>query len=188
VSRGALFVPVAQEAHVRLARVMGISGPVQTSPVNRRFRGKKTDTYFGGQDETMLTLSGVGSAMIDVQDIHLTTLILEQEGLYARETSVLAFSGGIVWENGRLPNPNGEDLDIVHLSGKGQVSLMGPQPHGVIRVSKTTPAWVRLDNLVAWNGQMVPAQKDLEGLPGNVQSPGMVRFEGEGLVIIAVED
>ena len=183
--QGLLLFPVVEVAYARTDLLAGFTGSFELEVVHRRYRGKRTDSLFGGTDAALVALSGRGMAVLHVtpSDLSITSLSLANDELYLLESSVVAFSAGLVWENGRLPSDSDKDLDIVHLRGSGRVLLGTKRPAFVLQVRSEQPVTVQASRLVGWTGQLVPYRGPLPGLPDNARRIPIVRFEGNGLVL-----
>jgi uncharacterized protein (AIM24 family) len=182
-SDGALVFPVPDVGYVRTDLVAALSGTFEIEPVNRRYRGKRTDSLFGGTESPIVALLGKGTAFLAPEELALRHLVLKNEEIYLVEGSLLAFTQGLVWENGRLPSESDRDLDIVHLRGSGRIVLGTAAPLLVLPVRADHPATVHATRLVGWNGQLVPYRAPLPGLPDAAKRVPVVRFEGTGVVL-----
>jgi uncharacterized protein (AIM24 family)/outer membrane protein assembly factor BamD (BamD/ComL family) len=184
-AEGGVFVwPVRDVAYVRADRMVGLGGAFEVEPVNRRYRGRRTDSFFGGTEHPLFAALGDGTAWLSAGDDDVTVLALGEEEAYLLEERILAFSGGLVWENGRLPEEGSRDLDIVHLRGKGSVALLASGSLFALEVDKERPVTVAADRLVGWSGPLVPSRAAFPGLPESVERPSIVRFDGTGRVLL----
>ena len=180
---GHLVLPIADVGYVRTDLLAGLSGAFEVEVVNRRYRGKRTDSLFGGADAAVVALMGNGFALLALGEQVPTALVLANEEIYLVESGVVGFSAGLVWENGRLPSEADKDLDIVHLRGSGRVVLGTRKPVVALHVKPDAPALVHASRLVGWSGQLVPYRAPLPGLPESARRVPIVRFEGTGLVL-----
>ena len=180
---GHLILPIADVGYVRTDLLAGLSGAFEVEVVNRRYRGKRTDSLFGGADAAVVALMGNGFALLALDEQVPTALLLTSEEIYLVESGVVGFSAGLVWENGRLPSEADKDLDIVHLRGSGRVVLGTRKPVVMLPVRPDAPALVHAGRLVGWSGQLVPYRAPLPGLPESARRVPIVRFEGTGLVL-----
>ncbi|MCP4499727.1 MAG: tetratricopeptide repeat protein [Deltaproteobacteria bacterium] len=182
-ANGAVVLPVDEVLYVRSDLLASLSGQFEIEPCNRRYRGRRTDTLFGGENAPMIALMGNGMCILDPGELEMTVLDLDNEELYLLEDSLISFSSGLVWENGRLPADEGNDLDIVHLRGDGNVVFGTRYPLRAYLVSEGNPLTLRTERLIGWKGQVVPYRGKLVGLPDSAHRPSIVRFEGDGLVV-----
>lgn len=180
---GLLVFPIREAAYLRTDLLVGLRGSFEVEPVYRRYRGRRTDSFFGGSKTPLAAALGDGRAWLDAGDAEVTVLALDNEELYLVEGTLLAFSAGLVWENGRLPEPGGKDLDIVHLRGTGRVVLQTKRRLRAIE-SGDRPVTVAAPRLVGWAGAVVPSRGSFPGLPESVDRPSIVRFEGNGRVLV----
>ena len=180
---GQLVMPIHEVGYVRTDLLASLSGAFDIEVVNRRYRGKRTDSLFGGADAAVVALMGKGFAVISLGELLPTSLTLSSEEVYLVETGVVGFSAGLVWENGRLPSEADRDLDIVHLRGSGRVVLGSKKPILALTVRVDAPVMVHATRLVGWTGQLVPYRTALPGLPEPARRVPIVRFEGTGTVL-----
>ena len=180
---GQLVMPIHEVGYVRTDLLASLSGAFEIEVVNRRYRGKRTDSLFGGADAAVVALMGKGFAVISLGELVPTSLTLNSEEVYLVETGVVGFSAGLVWENGRLPSEADRDLDIVHLRGSGRVILGSKKPILALPVKADAPVVVHATRLVGWTGQLVPYRAALPGLPEPARRVPIVRFEGTGTVL-----
>jgi hypothetical protein len=180
---GLLTFPVVDNGYVRSDLLTGLSGVLEVEVVHRRYRGKRTDSLFGGVDAAVVSLAGQGFALLSLGDLLATSLQVAAEELYLVESAVVGFSKGLVWENGRLPSEADRDLDIVHLRGTGNVVLGTRRPIVAFSVHKDAPCVVHAARLVGWSGQLLPFRAPLPGLPEAARRVPVVRFEGSGIVL-----
>ena len=91
-----------------------------------------------------------------------------------------------MFENGRVPSEVAPDLDLVHLSGVGQVLLAMPGPLRSTEVRHDAPVTVPLQHWVGWQGQLSPRVVALgwEG-PEGTPAPA-VELSGEGVALLCV--
>lgn len=176
-------VPVETASYVRSDLTVAVSGDLTHDAVYRRYRGKRTDSLFGGAEATLVGLSGQGVALLSADKLELQWLTLRGEELYLVEPALLAFTHGLVWENGRLPSDADRDLDIVHLRGSGRLLLGTRTRLASVAVSPDAPVSVHATRLVGWTGQLVPQRSPLPGLAETARRVPVVRFEGSGLVL-----
>lgn len=179
-----LSLPFKDVLYLRTDLMVALTGELEVEPVNRRYRGRRTDSFFGGPKAALSAAMGRGTALLDVKGREITTLRLDGEDVYLLEGAIVAFTDGIVWENGRLPGENGDDLDIVHLRGDGRIVLTSERPIHGVTIDSERPTTVRADRLVGWQGQVVPFRGPYPGLPEAVHRPAIIRFEGTGTVLV----
>jgi hypothetical protein len=181
---GHFLFPVEETAYLRTDLLISLVGSFEVEPVNRRYRGRRTDSLFGGTDNPLVAALGRGVAWLDPGESEATVVALDSDELYLIEPVLLGFSAGLVWENGRLPDPDGSDLDIVHLRGSGSVAVLTERPLVGVEVTDARPVTVQAQRLVGWSGQLVPARGPFPGLPEEAKRPSIVRFEGSGRLLL----
>jgi len=179
---GQLKLDVEELLYLRSDALVALNGEFEVEPIHRRYRGRRTESLFGGPTP-LLAVLGRGRAVLEHGDKHLTYLTLSNEDVYLLESALLAFSDGLVWENGRLPAPDSEDLDVVHLRGSGRVVLFGEGPVRALRVGPKQPLTLVTRHLLGWTGSLVPYRGRFPGMPEDSEPIPTVRFEGEGTVI-----
>jgi uncharacterized protein (AIM24 family) len=184
LENGLLAIPFKDVLYLRTDLMVALTGELEVEPVNRRYRGRRTDTFFGGPKAALSAAMGTGTALVNVDDRVVSVIRLESEDVYLLEGAILAFSDGIVWENGRLPGEKGDDLDIVHLRGEGQIYLLSTRPVVGLTIRSDVPATLRATSLVGWQGQVVPFRGPYPGLPETLERPAIIRFEGTGTVLV----
>lgn len=178
-----LLWPVREVGYLRSGSLLGLRGTFELEPVPRRYRGKRTDSPFGGNEGAFVVALGDGVAWLDAASRGARVLDLDADELYLLERAVLAFSGGLVWDNGRLPEEGHSDLDIVHLSGTGRVALREAQRLRAIAV-QGTPCVVDTARLVGWTGALTPTRTSLPSLLVHSPRRSLVRLEGDGMVLL----
>jgi len=184
LENGLLSIRFSDVLYLRTDVMVALAGELEVEPVNRRYRGRRTDSFFGGPKTPLSAAIGHGTALVDVDGKVVTVIRLDGEDVYLLESAILAFSDGVVWENGRLPGENGDDLDIVHLRGDGRVYLQSARPVVGLPLRGDLPATIRASALVGWQGQVVPFRGPFPGLPETVERPAIIRFEGTGTVLV----
>lgn len=180
---GDLFrFPVRGKAFVRSDLVVSLSGDLKSEVVYRRYQGESTDGYFGGETQGMWEIQGLGLAYLDVSQVELTQLYLTKENLYLLESALVAFGVGFRFENGRLPDEDGDDLDLVQIEGSGFVALGTSTPLFVLPVKDRQPVHVRADRLVGFTGELLPSRLSTSA-PLQPVSHSSLQFEGNGFVL-----
>jgi uncharacterized protein (AIM24 family) len=156
VERGLLTVQVEREVLVRAGGLLAVRGAVRLQPEMKRFRGQPTDKPFGQGRQRMLRASGSGVLVHELGARRLARVDLQGEPAYFREDAVLAFEGGIVFENGRVASRLGTDLELVHLRGPGTVLLATAAEVVAVAVAPDAPLRLPAGALVGWIGALTP--------------------------------
>jgi uncharacterized protein (AIM24 family) len=186
VTPEAVRVEVRGEVLVRTAGLLGWTGVIEARAEFKRFRGRMTDKPFGWGPVRMHRLVGTGTAWLGVMGRTFLAIDLGDESVYLREDWVFGFEEPVMFENGRVPSEVAPDLDLVHLSGVGQVLLALPGPLRSTEVRHDAPVTVPLQHWVGWQGQLSPRVVALgwEG-PEGTPAPA-VELSGEGVALLCV--
>jgi Tetratricopeptide repeat len=186
VTSEAVRVEVRGEVLVRTAGLLGWTGVIEARAEFKRFRGRVTDKPFGWGAARMHRLVGTGTAWLGVMGRTFLAVDLGDESVYLREDWVFGFEEPVMFENGRVPSEVAPDLDLVHLSGVGQVLLALPGPLRSTEVRHDVPVTVPLQHWVGWQGQLSPRVVALgwEG-PEGTPAPA-VELSGEGVALLCV--
>jgi uncharacterized protein (AIM24 family) len=186
VTPEAVRVEVRGEVLVRTAGLLGWTGVIEAKAEFKRFRGRVTDKPFGWGPARMHRLVGTGTAWLGVMGRTFLAVDLGDESVYLREDWVFGFEEPVMFENGRVPSEVAPDLDLVHLSGVGQVLLALPGPLRSTEVRHDAPVTVPLQHWVGWQGQLSPRVVALgwEG-PEGTPAPA-VELSGEGVALLCV--
>jgi uncharacterized protein (AIM24 family) len=186
VTPEAVRVEVRGEVLVRTAGLLGWTGLIEARAEFKRFRGRVTDKPFGWGPARMHRLVGTGTAWLGVMGRTFLAVDLGDESVYLREDWVFGFEEPVMFENGRVPSEVAPDLDLVHLSGVGQVLLALPGPLRSTEVRHDAPVTVPLQHWVGWQGQLSPRVVALgwEG-PEGTPAPA-VELSGEGVALLCV--
>ena len=186
VTPEAVRVEVRGEVLVRTAGLLGWTGVIEARAEFKRFRGRVTDKPFGWGSARMHRLLGTGTAWLGVMGRTFLAVDLGDESVYLREDWVFGFEEPVMFENGRVPSEVAPDLDLVHLSGVGQVLLALPGPLRSTEVRHDAPVTVPLQHWVGWQGQLSPRVVALgwEG-PEGTPAPA-VELSGEGVALLCV--
>lgn len=180
----AVALSVTDVGYLRSDRLVSLSGNFEIEPLHRRYRGRRTDSLFGGTQSPLISILGEGEVWLDAREGHVQLLRLDNEELYLTESVVLGFTSGLVWENGRLPDEQGADLDVVHLRGTGTLALLTRRPCYALEVTAAAPVTVHAERLVGWSHGVAPARGVLPGLPTTSPRLSIVRFDGGGSIIL----
>jgi hypothetical protein len=167
------------QAYVREESLLAAVGAVAVEPARRRQRGQETPSPLAGPAGTFLACRGQGELWLTAAAPAgaLDTLDLEEDVLFVRESSVLAFSGELVWESGAIPR---SQVRLLHLSGSGRLVVdWSGRDVVALRLSEGVPLTVPAGRLCAWIGHVVVGLAGA-GLPGP-----MVACQGEGVLLIA---
>jgi len=190
-TNGFAIGPTEIMVHVRggmLTRLDGLVaswGSVTMKPELKRFRGKATDKPFGEGNRRMLRATGEGRYVISRDGRVFTALELDDEPAYFREDVLFAFEESILFENGRVPAKNGNDLHLVHLRGRGKLLLVTQGTPQGVDVHKGEPLRIPMDQLVGWHGPLI--QPRLVSIVEEAPELGVaLELAGEGRALVDV--
>ncbi len=178
--RGALFT--------RIDGLYAARGSLELAPAMKQFRGRPTDTPFGGWGLRMYRVTGGGTLFITAGGRCFTALDLGADAGYFREETVFAFEETVVFENGRVPAKSAPDLNLVHLRGHGRFLLVTQGEPAALEVTTQEPLRVPLGALVGWIGGLTPrlvlvpepARADVAARGGSA----LVELSGEGRALV----
>ncbi|RKH68627.1 AIM24 family protein, partial [Corallococcus aberystwythensis] len=188
-TQGAWGVALAVNGELltRLVGLVAVRGQVTFEPEMKRFRGRATDKPFGEGDQAMVRARGQGTLHLEpVSGRQLVAVALDDESVYLRDACVFAFEEPVVFENGRVPSEQAQDLDLVHLRGQGRVLLSLTGPLRSVPVAMDGPVTVPLTHLVGWVGNLTPRVVPLAAFAGGETLRGAVELGGEGFALIAL--
>lgn len=187
--RGLLTVAVRGDVLARQEGLLAVRGAVKLVPERKRFRGRATDRPFGEGARRMLRASGQGTLLYRVGSAHLTPVDLEGESAYVLDDVVFAFEEPVSFENGRVASRFGQDLNLVHLSGRGCVLFATRGEIAAVEAAHDAPLRVPLASLVGFTGTLTPRivpLADVAGAPpeGSPAEPLAVELGGDGRVLL----
>jgi tetratricopeptide (TPR) repeat protein len=163
------------QAYVQAATLLAAVGEVAVDPARRRQRGQQTAAPLAGDGSPFLFCRGRGELWLTGN--RLDVLTLEEDVLFVRQGSVLAFSGDLVWDAGAIPRSN---VRLLHLHGSGRVVVdWSGRDLVAVRLSEGQPLTAALDRLCGWIGNVVVHLTD----PPGAEAP-LVACEGEGVLLI----
>jgi uncharacterized protein (AIM24 family)/cytochrome c-type biogenesis protein CcmH/NrfG len=181
--------PGVVEAHVQARALLAAVGTIAVEPARRRQRGQVTAAPLASDGAVFLACRGRGELWLTPVSpvLRLDALTLEEDVLFVRESSVLAFSGQLVWESGAIPRSG---VRMLHLHGSGAVVVdwLG-RDVVAIRLAEGQPLTVPLHRVCGWMGRLVLHLQQAGRLPdaggGHPSDPALVGCEGEGVLLIA---
>jgi hypothetical protein len=167
------------QAYVQASTLLAVVGNVAVEPARRRQRGQLTAAPLAGDDATFLSCRGRGELWLTgAVGVNLDVLTLEEDVLFVRQSSVLAFSGDLVWESGAIPR---SDVRLLHLHGSGRVVVdWSRRDLLALRLSEGQPLTVALARLCGWIGNVVVHLTH----PAGDGDAALVACEGEGVLLI----
>ncbi|HEY0705459.1 MAG TPA: hypothetical protein VGG33_01610, partial [Polyangia bacterium] len=210
IGAGVHRLPVEADSatHVAPNALVALMGDVVAAPAARRRPGRMAEAAHeetpppelaseGPPPPRFLRCQGQGEIWIGppTRDRPVLALRLEDEALFVREARVLAFSGALGWDAGRLPAEPGDGnggaaprgAALLHLHGRGQVLVdWGPDDVIALRVSSAAPAQVPEARLLGWLGQAVlRVDADAASAGKSLGQHRLITCEGEGVLLIA---
>ncbi len=181
-----ISVVVKDEMITRLSGLLAMSGSIELTPEHKRFRGRATDKGFGEGEEQMMRAKGSGVLVIESKHKLFSKSDLNDESAYFREDVVFAFEEPVMYENGNVPSDVAQDLQLIHLRGKGQVLLCLDGPLRSLDVKLGAPVTVPLGHLVGWYGNLSPRVIALVSDGKGKALKAGVELSGEGFALLAV--
>jgi Flp pilus assembly protein TadD/uncharacterized protein (AIM24 family) len=166
------------QAYVQAASLLAAVGTVAVEPARRRQRGQETAAPLAGPGgaDAFLACRGQGELWLTPTRPAgtLDAITLEEDVLFVQESSVLAFSGALVWESGAIPR---SPLRLLHLHGSGRIVVdWSGRNVAALRMSEGQRLTVPAARLCGWIGHVVVHL--VAQLP-------LVACEGEGVLLIA---
>ncbi|RMG14807.1 MAG: tetratricopeptide repeat protein [Deltaproteobacteria bacterium] len=182
-----VVVNVGSEVLMRTAGLLAAEGALTFTPEVKRFRGRATDKPYGEGAGRMLRVRGPGRVLLARGEWVWRPLRLDGADGYFMERSVTAFDESLTYENGRVPSPVCEDLNLVHLRGNGSVLLQLPGPLLALDLGPGGPVRVPPARLVGWHGAITPRIVSLADEGGDAGGPLVaVELVGEGVVLLCL--
>ncbi len=184
-----LSVAVSGEMLTRLDGLFAIRGSLTLKPEVKRFRGQPTDKPFGEGPARVHRAIGEGTLLFrGIGAVH-TVVDLAGEAGYFREETVFALEEPVVFENGRVPSKYSQDLNLVHLRGRGRFLLRTAAEPVALEVGRSASLRVPVEALVGWTGAITPRIVMLGSEPEGDESkaadgPAVVELTGEGRVLV----
>lgn len=143
--------------HARLEGWVAIQGKVRPEPLRKMYKGKLVSETFGDGTLVMQKLFGEGKVVLDALGRTFKSLSLSDETAFFKERAVAAFAGSVIYENGRMAGSHeGELLDLVGLSGPGQVLVEVDGELSSLEVKPQAAVTVALRQLIGWLGDLRP--------------------------------
>jgi tetratricopeptide (TPR) repeat protein len=173
-------------AYSRLGGLIAAEGKHEFSPAKKRYKGKAADQSLGGNVDPIMKISGEGTLLLSSGDkrIHIMPLAAG-EGFYVRESSVFSFQSTISWENGTIQVAPGHTIELLQLSGTGDVALTSRKAPVIKEISPGSPLKVKLSSVVGWWGRISPKTIAMTPEKGDRQGElFFIEFSGKGKAII----
>lgn len=164
-------------------------GGVTLRPARKRFHGAPMETPFAAGRAWVAEVAGAGRVLLSKPGLRFRILEVDGAPLYALEHRMMALTGELEWENGRVwvPGGPGPALSLVRLKGVGAVALAARGPLHRIDAGDRGSIEVDVRSLVAWTGSLVPEVKILAPPAGPARSGRLfVELRGEGSAYLEV--
>ncbi len=166
---------------MRLAGLLAVRGAVEAEPEVMRFRGRPTEKPFGVGAGRFHRVRGDGTLLFAAGERRFTALVVG-EAAFVREEALFALEDDLAFENGRVPSNGAEELNLVHLRGRGAVLLATAAAPRTLEVHPEAALRLPLEALVGWIGAVTPRLVTLvEGGPAELLG---VELSGEGRVLV----
>jgi uncharacterized protein (AIM24 family) len=170
----------------RVGGLIAAEGKHEFSPTKRRYKGKFTDHQLGGSIDPIMKIAGEGTLLLSAAEKRIVIVSLApKENLYVKEEALFSFQSTISWENGTINIGSEEQIELVHLSGEGNVALVSKKTPAMHEIPEGRPLTITEDALVGWQGKLTPkiiAKRD-EG-KGKKSEIYFIEFIGKGKIII----
>ncbi len=170
----------------RVGGLIAAEGKHEFSPSRRRYKGKFTDHQLGGSIDPVMKVTGEGTLLLSAADKRIVIVsISPKENLYVKEEALFSFQSTISWENGKINIGSLDQIELVQLSGEGNVALVSRKVPVIHEISEGHPLTIKQDTLVGWQGRLTPkiiAERHDEG--GKKEEIYFIEFVGKGKIIV----
>jgi tetratricopeptide (TPR) repeat protein/uncharacterized protein (AIM24 family) len=149
-------------------------GDLSMQEASRRRKGADAGPFVV-DGQPMMEMAGRGMMLLHPGPhgrFHLVKL--HRAGIYLREQDLVALSGQVSWENGRIPETGLDGPAIVNLWGSGYVAFRGQSQLWRLQAGPARPPTLPFDCLAAWSSGVVPQVVDRLG------DRLLISFNGEG--------
>ena len=178
---GALLVRVTERVFCRLAGVYATGGQLDFEAAHRRSRGASTEERFDHGGDPMSIVTGQGYLVAFPERGRFTAVYLDDDILYLREETVVAFLPTLRWENGNIPGLRGK-LPVVQFRGDGAVAFRTTKVVTPIKLPAGGTMFVETGALVGWIGRVIP--RAVMPPAGGPMAEVCVECTGEGVVLV----
>jgi uncharacterized protein (AIM24 family) len=170
----------------RVGGLIAAEGKHEYSPANRRYKGKFIDHQLGGNVDPIMKVAGEGTLLLSAGEKRIIIVsLLPKENLYVREEALFTFQSTIYWENGKINIGMDEQIELVQLSGEGNVALVSIKTPTIHKLSEGNQLKIEKGSLVGWQGRLSPKivveKYDDEGEKGEGH---FIEFIGKGNIIV----
>lgn len=176
-AEGELLIQSTAPVFGRLQGLRAVRGSLETSDVQRCFRGRESDEALGGEEPIVRWAGPIAAVVRPPEGLRFHAVRVSGSQLYVREELVQGFDDGVVFESGRLPLA-GEPVVLLSFSGDGVVVLRLPRTPAGIEVAADQEVRVDPDALVGWIGRLFPREVE----DGPVSVP--LALNGQGILLV----
>jgi tetratricopeptide (TPR) repeat protein/uncharacterized protein (AIM24 family) len=170
----------------RVGGLIAAEGKHEYSPARRRYKGKQADHQLGGSVDPIMKVSGEGTLLLSSGEKRIVIVPLPLgENLYVKEEALFSFQSTVSWENGTINIGPKDHIELVQLSGEGNVALVSAKTPTIREVAVGKPLKVEGEALVGWQGRLSP-KVIMEGHDEKVNQGKdyFIEFVGKGKVIV----
>jgi len=170
----------------RVGGLIAAEGKHKFSPAKRRYKGKFTDHQLGGTIDPIMKVSGEGTLLLSAGEKRIVIVsVSPKENLYVKEEALFSFQSTISWENGTINVGPEERIELVQLSGEGNVALVSAKTPTIHEVSESKPLKIEKTTLVGWQGRLSPKVVVENYDEKSVTKKGYyIEFIGKGKIIV----
>ena len=188
---------VADRVYSRTEDVVVASGELAFEPATRRVRGASTSELFGdrgtrssGGEATggvseggkyIFIVTGQGYLVASPGSGCFTTVVLDDDILYLRESLIYAFESRLRWESGHVPGSD-QKIHVVQFRGQGCVALRSRRALLSVKLAQGRVIYVERRVLAGWIGRVIP--RVVAPAAGGTSSTPFVECSGEGVVLV----
>jgi uncharacterized protein (AIM24 family) len=170
----------------RVGGLIAAEGKHEFSPARRRRKGKFTDQQLGGSADPVMKIAGEGILLLSAGEKRIMIVsVLAKENLYVKENALFSFQSTVSWENGTINIGPEKKIELVQLSGEGNVGLISRKTPSIQEVQGGDPFRLPADALVGWQGKLTPkiiAEQYTE--LGREGENYFIEFIGKGRIIV----
>ena len=176
---GGLGLLVDGELLARTDKIWALAGTAEFSPEFRRVRGKANGDAFGEGASQMQRVRGCAVLYVEEGKQAGHAVALQNEGLYLRESALLAFDADLAFEHGRLVAGPGTQFDMVRLAGQGTLLFGVEGSLHALAVTTAAPLTVPASRVIGWWGDLSPRVRALGAQLA-------IELSGQGTALLAV--
>jgi len=171
--------------HAKVNNMLSYTGELQFSTEFKKFKGKETKAIFGTKESPIQRIEGNGMAILLMETSKPVVFRLEDGHIFISEERVLAFSGKLDWENGRIQSEGARDLNLVHIWGSGVIAMEIKSKLMSMEMNGKQDFTIDFETFVGWFGKLIPQIRlvDLPDRRGN-EKRTVITLKGEGVVLL----